>query len=219
MRSAVLLRAVPRSVLRSPHLCRLCVSPWRSRGSGRRRRPGGLRPPLQLRLGSLLPEGTVRSCTGSGAAPVGTAGMQPGCWRGVPPSHCRKRALDVAEPVLGRTHPCRLTAAFRAAPRWSFPWLPLKLPIRVGEQWVRGRGAGGFWVLEGCSVGCPGSGSTVGSWPGCERGCCRRRFGRCSAEDDDHPAGVRARRAARPEQHDGGGADRLRHADVAAGSG
>lgn len=52
---------------------------------------------------------------------------------------------------------------------------------------------------------------------GCESGLCVRRFGRCPAEDDHHPAGVRPRRAARPEQHDGGGADRLRHADVAAG--
>lgn len=34
-----------------PHLCRLCVSPWRSRGSGKRRRPGGLQLPLRLKQG------------------------------------------------------------------------------------------------------------------------------------------------------------------------
>ena len=57
----------------SPRLRRRCASPWRSRGSGKRRRPGGLRPLLRLRLGSQPRAGTVRSWAGSAAGRGGRA--------------------------------------------------------------------------------------------------------------------------------------------------
>lgn len=60
-----------------PRVRRHCASPWRSRGSGKRRRPGGLRPLLQLKLGLQPPAGTVSGwaggggmCEGRGAAPA-----------------------------------------------------------------------------------------------------------------------------------------------------
>lgn len=49
------------------HLHRLCVSPWRSRGSGKRKRPGGLQLPLRPRLGLRPLAGMVRSWAGTKA--------------------------------------------------------------------------------------------------------------------------------------------------------
>jgi len=82
------------------------------------------------------------------------------------------------------------------------------------------QGAALPWPLPWRGRMCEGKG-IAGTAPGlaAERGLCLRRLGRRSAEDDDNAAGVWPRWAARPQQHDGGGADRLRHADVAAGRG
>lgn len=76
-------------------LRRLCASPWRSRGSGKRRRPGGLQPPLRLRLGLLPLVGTVRSW----------AGIKAGRDRqGVPQGGCLGSVLAPVAAFIARPH-------------------------------------------------------------------------------------------------------------------
>lgn len=175
-----------------PRVRRRCASPWRSRGSGKRRRPGGLRPLLQPKLGLQPLAGMVSGWAGAapgrpgGAGRVRAAGL---------PQRCRKQALVVAQPCTARQPLPRTLGRARAGASSAAATTP---------RGSRGRREG-FGAAPGGLV------------LGCERGLCARRFGRCAAEDDHNPAGVRPCRAARPEQHDGGGADRLRHADVAAG--
>lgn len=177
-----------------PRVRRHCASPWRSRGSGKRRRPGGLRPLLQLKLGLQPPAGTVSGWAGGGGMCEGR-GAAPAPWEAGAGCGTALHSSAAAGVPCGRQPLPRMLGRARAGASSAAATTP----------WGLGGGREGFGAAPGGLV------------LGCESGLCVRRFGRCPAEDDHHPAGVRPRRAARPEQHDGGGADRLRHADVAAG--
>lgn len=180
-----------------PCLRRLCASPWRSRGSGKRRRPGGLRLPLRLRPGSRPLAGTVRSRAGNKAGGDGQdvlavrrCGKHLGSWQFPAPLGQEARGGFCREISGGGSLTAACWGAASASaetPKWR--WTRF-CPECCGDglcaspRPTRARGQG--WHR-------PWRGRTLLV---AEGGFCLRRFGRCSAEDDDNSAGVWPGRAA-----------------------